>query len=58
MTNDRWKEFQSTLRQYKSAEKTLDKLAAKTGEARVLRDSLVKKVRELMADEDANALNR
>ena len=48
MTDERWKELQTLLRQLKSAEKTLDRLAAEAEAVRRVRDGLAAKVREMM----------
>ena len=48
MTPENWKELSSLLKQYKSAERAVDKLQAKLDEARRTRDDLAEKVRAAM----------
>ena len=50
MTKDQWTELQTLLRQYKAAEKALDRLAAKAEAVRRVRDGLAAKVREMMPE--------
>ena len=48
MTPDNWKELSSLLKQYKSAERAVDKLTGKLDATKRFRDDLAEKVRAAM----------
>ena len=48
MTPENWKELSSLLKQYKSAERAVDKLTGKLEATKRIRDTLAEQVRDAM----------